>query len=83
MPLEQTLFDSALRGVEQFLREARSLASLRHPHVVQFLGVCIEPGRYTLVTEFMPRGNVWQLLHKVGMHRHREALQWGVRGFVC
>lgn len=42
----QTLFNAALKGVEQFLREARSLSALRHPHVVQFLGVSIEAGKY-------------------------------------
>ncbi|KAI7839198.1 hypothetical protein COHA_007087 [Chlorella ohadii] len=40
--------------------EASLLASLRHPHVVNFLGICHEPP--CIVTEFCARGSLCDLL---------------------
>ena len=32
------------RSIGQFVRECRLMSNLRHPHVVQFIGVCFFPG---------------------------------------
>ena len=32
------------RSYDQFVRECRLMSNLRHPHVVQFIGVCFFPG---------------------------------------
>lgn len=35
-----------------------------------------------MVTEFVPRGNVWQLLHRVGVHKRRTNLSAEVRHHI-
>ncbi len=50
-----------------FLREVEALASLRHPHVLPFLGACLQgPERLWLITEFMEGGTMaaWLYPHK-------------------
>lgn len=46
--LHETLLDPQDEGVdcmlERFASECRLMAELRHPHVVQFLGLCFLPG---------------------------------------
>lgn len=42
-------------------KEARLLSTLRHPHIVQFLGIVIDAGVQAIVTEFMP-----QVKHQYG-----------------
>ncbi len=44
----------------QFHEEATVMSKLRHPNVVQFLGVCVHPPM--LVMELMPRGSVFHIL---------------------
>lgn len=34
-----------LASVEAFIREARLMSVLRHPNIVQFLGVCMKQGK--------------------------------------
>jgi serine/threonine protein kinase len=47
------------RSIERFLHEARSVAGLRHPHIVDVHGIgrC-DDGRYFLVMDLMPGGNL-------------------------
>jgi len=47
--------------LEDFVREAGLMASLRHPNVVMLMGVC--PAPPALVTEFMPQGSLFDMLH--------------------
>eukprot|EP01137_Pigoraptor_chileana_P037482 Opistho-2@34630 len=46
-----------------FMDEVDIMVSLRHPHIVMFIGCCEEP-ELCLVTEFMPRGSVLEILQK-------------------
>ena len=41
------------RQSQAFLREIATLRDLHSPHIVQFLGACLEPGNTMLVTEWM------------------------------
>eukprot|EP00793_Prasinoderma_coloniale_P001083 PRCOL_00006074-RA len=52
--------------VSAFEREAAVLASLRHPNVVLFMGVCLQPPDVSLVMEYCPRGSLDKLLHSKG-----------------
>ena len=36
--------EDILRSANQFVRECQLMSTLRHPHIVQFLGVCFLPG---------------------------------------
>ncbi|XP_017671188.1 PREDICTED: Abelson tyrosine-protein kinase 2 isoform X3 [Lepidothrix coronata] len=48
--------------VEEFLKEAAVMKEIKHPNLVQLLGVCtLEPPFY-IVTEYMPYGNLLDYL---------------------
>jgi len=54
------------REVEGFLGEARTLAHLRHPHIVRVLDFGVQQGTPFLVMEYAPGGTLRQL-HPQGM----------------
>lgn len=37
-------------------------SATRHPNVVQFLGACYVPGNFMIVTEYLPRGDLEEML---------------------
>lgn len=39
---------------------------MSHPHVLRFVGVCVEPPNLCLVTEYMAGGSLFDLLHGTG-----------------
>jgi predicted ATPase/DNA-binding CsgD family transcriptional regulator len=47
-------------GLEDFLNEARTIAHLRHPHIVQVLDFGVEGTTPFLVMEYAPNGNLRQ-----------------------
>nr|XP_016851773.1 PREDICTED: Abelson tyrosine-protein kinase 2 [Anolis carolinensis] len=50
--------------VEEFLKEASVMKEIKHPNLVQLLGVCtLEPPFY-IVTEYMPFGNLLDYLRE-------------------
>jgi len=49
------------QGIQQFLNEVEVLSKVRHPHLVQLLGCCME--RPLLVYEYVPNGSISQHLH--------------------
>ncbi|KNC53745.1 serine/threonine protein kinase [Thecamonas trahens ATCC 50062] len=52
-------------GMQEFMRTTRMLASLRHPNLVLFMGVALNP--LAVVTEYVPRGSLWSVLHTPDM----------------
>lgn len=62
----------------EYKKEAELNCRLRHPNIVLFIGISIEPTRLCILTEFMCRGNVRNLLvdEKNG---NKEALDWSLR----
>ena len=58
-----------------FVAEAQVIMSLRHPHVVTFMGVSVAPP--ALVTEFLDRGALSQYVHNMAVDIDISAcLQW-------
>ncbi|KAG7943359.1 hypothetical protein I3843_15G034200 [Carya illinoinensis] len=55
--LDQGLSGDALVQVEIMLR-------LRHPNVVLFMGAVTRPPHFSILTEFLPRGSLYRLLHR-------------------
>lgn len=56
----------AMQQVERkFIQEVNTLMAVRHPYCVLFMGLCMHPeeGRYYIVTEYMSRGTVFDVLH--------------------
>ncbi|XP_074078241.1 tyrosine-protein kinase ABL2 isoform X6 [Macrotis lagotis] len=50
--------------VEEFLKEAAVMKEIKHPNLVQLLGVCtLEPPFY-IITEYMPYGNLLDYLRE-------------------
>ena len=40
------------------------MSRLRHPNVVLFMGAVIAPSQLAIVTQFVPRGSLFRLLHR-------------------
>uniref|UniRef100_UPI00358E65E3 tyrosine-protein kinase ABL1-like isoform X3 n=1 Tax=Myxine glutinosa TaxID=7769 RepID=UPI00358E65E3 len=48
--------------VEEFLKEASVMKEIKHPNLVQLLGVCTREPPFYIVTEFMTHGNLLDYL---------------------
>eukprot|EP01113_Clastostelium_recurvatum_P020910 TRINITY_DN2475_c0_g1_i1.p1 TRINITY_DN2475_c0_g1~~TRINITY_DN2475_c0_g1_i1.p1 ORF type:complete len:834 (-),score=248.83 TRINITY_DN2475_c0_g1_i1:123-2624(-) len=56
----------------EFMQELRILAEVgRHPYIVELLGACTKPPYMAIVTQFMERGNLADL-----MDNQNEAFDW-------
>lgn len=49
--------------VEEFNQEVRLLRSLMHPNILQFMGACLLPPDICLITEYIPRGDLYKIIH--------------------
>eukprot|EP00250_Pteridium_aquilinum_P012080 c20498_g1_i1 orf=127-2451(+) len=47
-----------------FRKEVALMKRLRHPNIVLFMGVVTSPAHLSIVTEFLPRGSLFRLLHR-------------------
>lgn len=50
--------------LEDFRKEVAIMRRLRHPNVLLFMGAVYSPRHLSIVTEFLPRGSLFRLLHK-------------------
>lgn len=50
--------------LEDFRKEVLIMKRLRHPNIVLFMGAVISPQRLSIITEFLPRGSLFRLLHR-------------------
>eukprot|EP00012_Vannella_robusta_P009932 CAMPEP_0206194832 /NCGR_PEP_ID=MMETSP0166-20121206/7454_1 /ASSEMBLY_ACC=CAM_ASM_000260 /TAXON_ID=95228 /ORGANISM="Vannella robusta, Strain DIVA3 518/3/11/1/6" /LENGTH=486 /DNA_ID=CAMNT_0053611925 /DNA_START=226 /DNA_END=1686 /DNA_ORIENTATION=- len=50
------------KAMETFKREVEIVKNNSHPNIVRYLGVCAEPGKFVIVMEYIPGGNLEQLL---------------------
>ncbi|KAJ4916086.1 Protein kinase superfamily protein [Raphanus sativus] len=51
-------------ALEEFRSEVRMMRRLRHPNIVLFMGAVTRPPNLSIVTEFLPRGSLYRLLHR-------------------
>ncbi|XP_011042828.1 PREDICTED: tyrosine-protein kinase Src42A-like isoform X2 [Populus euphratica] len=49
---------------EEFAQEVAILREVQHRNVVRFIGACAKSPHLSIVTEFMPRGSLYDYLHK-------------------
>eukprot|EP00026_Physarum_polycephalum_P000640 Phypoly_transcript_00641.p1 GENE.Phypoly_transcript_00641~~Phypoly_transcript_00641.p1 ORF type:complete len:1297 (+),score=194.44 Phypoly_transcript_00641:293-4183(+) len=49
--------------LDEFAQEAAVMTGLRHPNIVLFMGVCLEPANICIVTELMQKGSLFDILH--------------------
>ena len=57
-----TLQQEETTDAEEFLKEAAVMKKVRHPSLVQLLGVCTRELPFFIITEFMPKGNLLDYL---------------------
>lgn len=64
--------------LDPFKKETELNCQLRHPNIVLFMGISVQPTKVCIVTELMARGNVRDLL--VGITKGRQIrLDWSLR----
>ncbi|GLT45494.1 hypothetical protein SLA2020_193230 [Shorea laevis] len=51
-------------SLEEFRSEVQIMKKLRHPNVVLFMGAVTRAPNLSIVTEFLPRGSLYRLLHR-------------------
>ncbi|KAL8107282.1 hypothetical protein AgCh_023909 [Apium graveolens] len=51
-------------ALDQFKCEVEIMLRLRHPNVVLFMGAVTRPPNLSILTEFLPRGSLFKLLHR-------------------
>ena len=44
--------------------QVQLMSRLRHPNIVLFMGAVIQPTQLAIVSEFVPRGSLFRLLHR-------------------
>ncbi|XP_055960489.1 probable serine/threonine-protein kinase SIS8 isoform X2 [Mercurialis annua] len=54
----------SVESLEEFRSEVRIMRRLRHPNVVLFMGAVTRAPNLSIITEFLPRGSLYRLLHK-------------------
>ena len=64
-------------ALADFQEEAQRHGLLRHPNIVALFGVCIEPGNYSMVMEFMTGGSLHDVLHST------QELPWSLRKSIA
>ena len=53
------------KALKDFIKEIEMLNQLRHPNIVLYMGVSFDRNRmYYMVTEFVSRGSLFELLHQ-------------------
>ncbi|KAJ9537393.1 LOW QUALITY PROTEIN: hypothetical protein OSB04_030126 [Centaurea solstitialis] len=56
--------DTSGDALTQFKGEVEIMLRLRHPNVVRFMGAVTRPPNISIVTEYLPRGSLFRLLHR-------------------
>jgi serine/threonine-protein kinase CTR1 len=61
--IEQEIYEERLK---EFLREVSIMRRLRHPNVVLFMGAVTKHPNLSIVTEYLPRGSLYRIIHRAG-----------------
>lgn len=59
-----TLQDFHDDQLKEFLREVAIMKRIRHPNVVLFMGAVTKRPYLSIVTEYLPRGSLYRLIHR-------------------
>lgn len=60
-----------------FDNESRIMWQCRSRNIVELYGICDEPGRFSMVMEYMPKGSLNQLLHDLSQELTEER-KWAI-----
>ncbi|CAN8069668.1 unnamed protein product [Agarophyton chilense] len=61
-------------SIAEFQSEVAVLSTLRHPNIIGFVGACTRPPNLMIITEFMSRGTLFDVLHQ-----SNERVTWPMR----
>lgn len=50
--------------LQEFKAEVSIMKRLKHPNIVLFMGACTKAPNLSIVTQFVPRGSLFRLLHR-------------------
>ena len=65
--------------LDRFMREARSMAQLHHPNIVDIHDVGVDGGWVYLIMEIMPGGTIREWIKREGAPGRERALGWSVQ----
>lgn len=66
------------KELQQYIDREINISKMRHPHLVQLIGVCSQPNCIYLVTELITGGDLWKHLKD-----HKFEMNWGLRTRVA
>lgn len=69
--------------LEEFLKETAILKSIKHPNLVQLLGVCTREPPFYIVTEFMSEGNLLEYLRRKGVGEVNLLTKYHMARQIC
>lgn len=61
--IDQEIHEERLK---EFLREVAIMKRLRHPNIVLFMGAVTKHPNLSIVTEYLPRGSLYRIIHRAG-----------------
>jgi serine/threonine protein kinase len=62
-------------AIKEFKKEVKIMRTLRHPNVVEFLGACVQSPNLCIVTEYMQKGSLEDLITKMEEKNKRFSFQ--------
>ncbi|KAF8822267.1 hypothetical protein IE077_004143 [Cardiosporidium cionae] len=65
--------------LSSYIREIVAYRLLKHDSIVRFFGICIENCALAIVTEYFPKGNLYNLLHKTHLAEPPLRLKWAIQ----
>ena len=70
--------DSQKMFIKELENEISMLSQLRHRNILTFMGACIQPPVYAIVTEFIEGGSLFNLLHAsdASISSLRKEMKW-------
>lgn len=66
--------DLSAKNISLFKQEAELMSKMRHPNILLYISSSLEPPNLYIVTEYMPRGSLFDVLHDT-----RIPLSWYIR----
>jgi len=62
-------------AVDDFTNETKLMLTFRHPNIVTFMGTCVSSDALCLVTEFLERGTLYEVLHNPAFNPDHEDIR--------
>jgi len=64
--------------LRDFEKEAAIMRTLRHPNILQFLGITNTGSQICIITEYMPKGSLYRILHNKAIYPD-SMLNWNLK----